>query len=138
MVKGGTKSNVIPGFCELTVDARWIPKHGSAFVERGPNFDRRVPARREDADAPTRGSSCSTRRYSLKIPKGHPAVKLAESLTGFKSGDRPVWTEAALYTKARHPIHSPGAPAAWSMAHVIDEFVEVGESEEGALQSTRR
>lgn len=34
VINGGTKSNVIPGSCELIVDSRWIPKHGTAFVER--------------------------------------------------------------------------------------------------------
>ncbi len=35
VIKGGTKSNVIPEQCELIVDSRWIPRHGTAFVERG-------------------------------------------------------------------------------------------------------
>jgi succinyl-diaminopimelate desuccinylase len=37
VVSGGTKSNVIPGSCELIVDTRWIPKHGTPFVEKGLN-----------------------------------------------------------------------------------------------------
>lgn len=35
VVHGGTKSNVTPDTCELIVDSRWIPKHGTAFVEKG-------------------------------------------------------------------------------------------------------
>ena len=32
MISGGTKSNVIPGACELTLDSRLIPAVGSKAV----------------------------------------------------------------------------------------------------------
>jgi succinyl-diaminopimelate desuccinylase len=125
MVKGGTKSNVIPGACELTVDARWIPKHGSAFVERGLNSIV-ASLKRRDGDFDARVEMLYE-THSLKIPKGHPAVKLAESLTGFKSETAPYGTEAALYTKDGIPSIVLG-PGSLKQAHVIDEFVEVGEA----------
>jgi succinyl-diaminopimelate desuccinylase len=125
MVEGGTKSNVIPGACELTVDARWIPEHGTAFVKRGltsivaslkekdVNFDARVDLLYDT--------------YSLKLPSDHQAVKLAETLTGRKSETAPYGTEAGLYTKHGIPSIVLG-PGNLEQAHVVDEFVELGEA----------
>jgi acetylornithine deacetylase ArgE len=125
MVRGGTKSNVIPGSCELIVDTRWIPKHGTAFVEKGlksmiaslrrrdPSLDARVELL---YDSP-----------SLKLPPTHPAVKLAESLSGKKSDVAPYGTEASLYTMHGIPSVVLG-PGNLKQAHIVDEFVEVAEA----------
>jgi succinyl-diaminopimelate desuccinylase len=125
MVNGGTKSNVIPGSCQLIVDTRWIPEHGTAFVERGlnsmvaslqkrdPSLDARVELL---YDSP-----------SLKLPAGHPAVKLAESLSGARSEVAPYGTEASLYTDHGIPSLVLG-PGSLKQAHTVDEFVEVSEA----------
>jgi acetylornithine deacetylase ArgE len=125
VVSGGTKSNVIPGSCELIVDTRWIPKHGTPFVEKGlnsmiaslkkkdPSLDARVELMYESP--------------SLKLPRGHPAVKLAESLTGTTSEVAPYGTEASLYTQHGIPSVVLG-PGSLKQAHIVDEFVEVAEA----------
>ena len=125
VVSGGTKSNVIPGSCELIVDARWIPEHGTPFVEKGlnsmvaslkkkdPSFDARVELM---YDSP-----------SLKLPRSHPAVRLAESLTGKTSEVAPYGTEASLYTQHGIPSVVLG-PGSLKQAHIVDEFVEVAEA----------
>jgi acetylornithine deacetylase ArgE len=125
IVRGGTKSNVIPGSCELIVDSRWIPKHGTAFVERGlksvvaslkrndPDLDARVELM---YDSP-----------SLKLPPTHPAVRLAELVSGLKSEVAPYGTEASLY--ARHGIPSVVlGPGSLKHIHIVDEFVEVAQA----------
>ena len=125
MVRGGTKSNVIPDSCELIVDTRWVPKHGTAFVEKGLNSMVASLKRKDPAlDARVELLYDSP---SLKLPQSHPAVRLAESISGFKSEVAPYGTEAALY--AQHGIPSVVlGPGSLKQAHIIDEFVEVAEA----------
>jgi len=125
VIRGGTKSNVIPDSCELIVDSRWIPEHGTAFVENGlksmiallkksdPSLDARVELMYDT--------------YSLKLPQGHPAVKLAESISGSKSEVAPYGTEAALYTTHGIPSMALG-PGNVKQAHIVDEFVAVAQA----------
>jgi acetylornithine deacetylase ArgE len=125
MVKGGTKSNVIPGSCELTVDTRWIPKHGTAYVERGLNSIV-ASLKRKDKDFHARVELLYD-TYSLKLPPSNPAVRLAESLSGFKSEVALYGTEASLYTKSGIPCIVLG-PGSVKQAHVVDEFVELSDA----------
>jgi acetylornithine deacetylase ArgE len=125
VVTGGTKSNVIPDSCELIVDSRWTPKHGTAFVEDGlnsivaslkrkdPTLDARVELM---YDVP-----------SLKLPPGHQAVRLAESITGLKSEVAPYGTEAALYTEHGIPSIVLG-PGNLKHVHIVDEYVEMAQA----------
>jgi acetylornithine deacetylase len=134
VVKGGTKSNVIPDFCELIVDSRWVPKHGTAFVERGLNSTISSLKRKDPAlDARVELLYDSP---SLKLPRGHPGVRLAESLSGFKSEVAPYGTEAALYAKHGIPSIVLG-PGSIEHAHVIDEFVELSEAKRALSIYTR-
>jgi len=134
VVKGGTKSNVIPDSCELIVDTRWVPKHGTAFVEKGlkstiASLKRRDPAM--DARVELMYDS-----PSLKLPQSHPAVRLAESISGFKSEVAPYGTEAALYAEHGVPSLVLG-PGNLKQAHVVDEFVELGEARKALSIYTR-
>jgi acetylornithine deacetylase ArgE len=125
VVRGGTKSNVIPDSCELIVDARWVPKHGTAFVEKGLNSII-ASLRRKDPTLDARVELLYD-SPSLKLPQDHPAVKLAESISGFKSEVAPYCTEAALYAKHGIPSIVLG-PGSLKQAHIIDEFVELREA----------
>jgi acetylornithine deacetylase ArgE len=125
MVRGGTKSNVIPGSCELIVDTRWIPKHGTAFVEKGLN-SMIASLRRKDPSLDARVELLYD-SPSLKLPQTHPAVRLAESLSGKKSEVAPYGTEASLYTEHGIPSVVLG-PGSLKQAHIVDEFVEVAEA----------
>jgi len=125
VIRGGTKSNVIPDSCELIVDTRWVPKHGTAFVERGLNSVIASLKRNDPSlDAKVELMYDSP---ALKLPQGHPAVKLAESISGLKSEAAPYGTEAALYAEHGIPSLVLG-PGSLKQAHVIDEFVELSEA----------
>lgn len=64
---------------------------------------------------------------SLKLPSSHPAVKLAESISGQKSEVAPYGTEASLY--AMHGIPSVVlGPGDLKDIHIIDEFVELAQA----------
>lgn len=122
VVAGGTKSNVIPGSCELTVDSRWIPEHGTGFVRRG----------LRSAAAAARGGGLRAdvellyETPSLKLPSGHPLVTLAEEATGRASEVAAYGTEASLYTGSGIPSVVIG-PGNVSQAHVVDEHVPVAQ-----------
>jgi acetylornithine deacetylase ArgE len=125
VVKGGTKSNVIPDSCELIVDTRWVPAHGTAFVEKGLNSTIALLKRKDPTlDARVELMYDSP---SLKLPRSHPAVRLAESVSGFKSEVAPYGTEAALYTQHGIPSIVLG-PGSLKQAHIVDEFVELSEA----------
>jgi succinyl-diaminopimelate desuccinylase len=122
MITGGTKSNVIPESCELIVDARWLPRHGTAFVERGlKSIISSLKRRDTEFDARV---ELLYDTLSLSVRRDHPAVRLAESLSGFKSELAPYGTEAALYTSRGIPSIVLG-PGNLKQAHVVDEYVEL-------------
>jgi len=125
VVKGGTKSNVIPDSCELIVDTRWAPRHGTVFVEKGLNSIL-ASLKRKDPTLDARVELMYD-SPSLKLPPGHPAVKLAESISGFKSEVAPYGTEAALFAEHGIPSIVLG-PGNLKQAHVVDEFIEIGEA----------
>jgi acetylornithine deacetylase ArgE len=134
VVSGGTKSNVIPGSCELIVDSRWIPQHGTAFVEKGLN-SMIASLKRKDPSLEARVEMMYD-IPSLKLPRGHPAVKLAESLSGKKSEVAPYGTEASLYTMHGIPSVVLG-PGNLKQAHIVDEFVEVAEAKKALSMYTK-
>lgn len=125
MISGGTKSNVIPGTCELTVDSRWIPRHGTAFVSKGLES---IVASLKKRDADFHASvDLLYDTYSLKLPPDHPAVELAESLSGSRAETAPYGTEASLYTKHGIPSVVLG-PGSLRQAHIVDEYVDLKEA----------
>jgi acetylornithine deacetylase ArgE len=124
VISGGTKSNVIPGRCELIVDSRWIPKHGTAFVERG--LKSMVASLRKGDPTVRAKVELMYDSPSLKLPKDHPLVRLAESASGWRSEVMPYGTEAALYAQHGLPSLVLG-PGRLTQAHVVDEYVSVAE-----------
>jgi acetylornithine deacetylase ArgE len=125
VIMGGTKSNVIPDTCELIVDSRWVPEHGTAFVENGLNSMISSLRRKDPAlDARVELMYDSP---SLKLPRSHPAVRLAESMSGLESKVAPYGTEAALYAKHGIPSIVLG-PGDLKQAHIVDEFAKVSEA----------
>ncbi len=125
VISGGTKSNVIPGSCELIVDARWIPKHGTAYMQRGLNAVLASLKKTDpDLDAKVELMYDSP---SLKLPRDHPFVRLAEDASGHGSEVAPYGTEAALHAQHGTPSIVLG-PGSLKQAHVVDEYVEVSEA----------
>jgi len=134
VVRGGTKSNVIPDWCELIVDSRWVPKHGTAFVKKGLNSTI-AALKRKDPSLDARVDLMYD-SPSLKLPRSHPAVRLAESLSGLESEVAPYGTEAALYAEHGIPSLVLG-PGSLKQAHTVDEFVELGEARKALSIYTR-
>ena len=126
MINGGSKSNVIPGSCALTLDSRVIPAVGAKAVLDGLNSviddlgskDKKFKARLEvlyTADA-------------LSVPRDAEVVKLAESLTGSRAATAPYGTEAPIYCKLGIPTVVLG-PGSVKQAHIVDEYAPVEQVE---------
>ncbi len=122
VISGGTKSNVIPEACELTIDSRVIPAVGSKAVVDGLNSvihnlgrrDRKFKARVEVLyETP-----------ALSVSKESEVVKLTESLTGSGSVVAPYCTEAPVYTDLGTPTVVLG-PGSVKQAHIRDEYAPI-------------
>jgi len=124
VIKGGTKSNVIPGSCELIVDSRWIPAHGTAYVQRA--LDSLVATLKRDDPSLEADVELMYDSPALKLPRDHFAVKLAESVSGARSEVAPYGTEAALYSLHGTPSLVLG-PGSLNQAHIVDEYVDLSE-----------
>jgi acetylornithine deacetylase/succinyl-diaminopimelate desuccinylase-like protein len=122
MVQGGSKSNVIPAACELTIDSRLTPGVSSERVIEG-------------LDAVIQGLSMRVTGFKAKVrvlyetpallvPKEAEVVGLAESLTGTVSGVAPYGTEAPLYCRIGIPTVVLG-PGSVRQAHTVNEFAPV-------------
>jgi len=120
VIAGGAKSNVIPGSCEVTLDCRLIPAHGSKALldglrsiigtlgERDENFRARIEV--------------LYLTPPLSVPKSSEFLKLCESLTGSPSSVAPYGTEASVYAQQGIPSVVLG-PGSVKQAHIIDEYV---------------
>ncbi|MDA4136320.1 MAG: M20 family metallopeptidase [Thaumarchaeota archaeon] len=120
VISGGTKSNVIPDSCELTIDARTIPGvEGRTILEGlaavGESLQKRDKSFSADIEVLYETSA-------LSIPRKAEVVKLGESITGSESTIAPFGTEAPDYCKLGIPTVVLG-PGSVRQAHVLDEFV---------------
>ncbi len=120
VISGGSKSNVIPGRCELTLDGRLIPEHTSksvldrletiigALSQRHENFSARIEV--------------LYRTPPLVTARGDPFVKTCEALTKSTSTIALYGTEAGVYAENGIPSVVLG-PGNIKQAHIIDEFI---------------
>jgi len=124
IIAGGTKSNVTPGSCAVTLDCRLIPAHSSRTVlnglksiidtlgERDENFKAKI--------------EIMYRTPPLSVPRGSEFVRLCESLTGAPSTVAPYGTEASVYAQQGIPTVVLG-PGSVKQAHIVDEYVALKE-----------
>jgi len=124
VVAGGTKSNVIPGSCELTIDSRVVPALGTKSVLDALNsLIDELGSRHADFRARTETIYAGP---ALSVPPGAEVVKLAESLTGASSGVAAYCTEAPVYCELGTPTVVLG-PGSVRQAHTLDEYAPVRE-----------
>ncbi len=122
MIRGGTKSNVIPGACELTLDSRLIPAVGSKQVLEELNAIL-LALRRKDRTFKAK-VEVLYETPALSVPRDAEVVRLTESLTGSPSGVAPYGTEAPIYCSLGTPTVVLG-PGSVRQAHTADEYAPV-------------
>lgn len=121
-ISGGVASNVIPDECVVTINYRFAPDRSEADAERFlRKFFDGFPLRITDsAPGALPGLTRPAAQEFIAKIGGEPAPKFG-------------WTDVARFTALNVPAvnFGPGNP---SLAHTVDEFVEVELIERGARQ----
>jgi len=120
VIEGGTKSNVIPASCTLTLDIRTVPGITRRTVLEGLNaIVQSIHKKDRDFKADLQVLYDT---LPLAVPATDKVVKLAEEITGTPSTIVLYGTEAPEYCKLGVPTVVLG-PGSIKEAHTYDEFV---------------
>ena len=116
-IRGGTKTNIVPDFCELEVDTRTIPGQDP----------------REIADALRKASPgleiSIWESMPLNTDPAHPLVQLLLK-NGSRLAGAPWFCDAAVFAEAGIPAVAAG-PGFIAKAHTNDEWIAIAELELG-------
>ena len=117
-IRGGSKVNIVPDFCEASVDIRIIPGMDPSFIvdllrQRVPNIE--IDLKRSEP---------------LHTDPSHPIISQLESL-GSKLVGAPWFCDAAVFASHGCPSVAIG-PGSIAQAHTADEFIRVADLEAGA------
>jgi len=117
-IKGGTKSNVVPDYCEAHVDIRSVPGFNvEGFLQR---WQQRHPACHLDF----------LLSPPLQTDPSHGFVNLLNEM-GAKSVVAPWFCDAASFAEKGMPAVALG-PGHISQAHTVDEWISIEDLEAGA------
>ena len=116
-IRGGTKTNIVPDFCEVEVDTRTIPGQDP----------REIASKLEKASP---GLSMSVwQSEPLDTDPSHPLIQLLLK-NGSKLVGAPWFCDAAVFAQAGIPAVAAG-PGSILQAHTNDEWISVAELEKG-------
>ena len=116
-IRGGTKTNIVPDFCELEVDARTIP--GQEVGEIAAMLEKASPG----------VEMAVWESAALDTDPGHPLIQLLLR-NGSRLAGAPWFCDAAVFAEAGIPAVAAG-PGSIAQAHTNDEWMEVEELERG-------
>jgi acetylornithine deacetylase/succinyl-diaminopimelate desuccinylase-like protein len=117
VVRGGTKTNIVPDFCELEIDTRTIPgQDPREIIEllRGAARDVEVSV---------------WESMPLNTDPGHPLVQLLLR-NGSELAGAPWFCDAAVFAEAGIPAVAAG-PGSIAQAHTKDEWISLDDLEKG-------
>jgi len=116
-IRGGSKSNIVPDFCEMSVDMRTIP--GQSLE---PVFER--------LRAACPGLEIATWQAApMMIPSSHPMIAALERC-GARCVSAPWFCDAANFAERGIPAVALG-PGSIEQAHTRDEYLAVADLEAG-------
>jgi acetylornithine deacetylase/succinyl-diaminopimelate desuccinylase-like protein len=116
-ISGGSKVNIVPDFCECSVDMRLVPGVDTAFVSQ--ILQARVPSLEISLH----------RSEPLWTDPSHPIIQILGSL-GSRPVGAPWFCDAAVFSAKGCPAIAIG-PGSIDQAHTADEFIEVEELRRG-------
>jgi acetylornithine deacetylase/succinyl-diaminopimelate desuccinylase-like protein len=120
-IKGGSKTNVVPDFCQATLDLRTVPGQDAAFKEElFERFRRACP----DLEIQLYQS------FPLHTSLDHPLLDKLQMLGSLPAG-APWFCDAAVFAQKGSPAIAMG-PGSIAQAHTKDEWIETAELERGA------
>ena len=118
-ISGGSKTNIVPDFCEASVDIRTIPAQDSQrLVDE-------IKARLVGVEITFRQS------LPLFTDPAHPLIKALEKAGGKPAG-APWFCDAAVLAAAGIPSVAAG-PGSIAQAHTKDEWISVDDLERGVV-----
>ena len=127
VIAGGTKSNVIPESCTITLDARVVPGIDRRTILDG-LVDVAEATQKRDKDF-SADIEILYETYPLSLGPKDQVVAIAERITGTPSTIALYATEASDYQKLGVPTVVLG-PGSIRQAHIYDEYVEVEQLEQ--------
>jgi len=116
-IRGGTKINIVPDFCELEVDTRTIPGQDPREIAR----------MLKEACAGVEVSVWESE--ALDTDPGHPLIQMLVK-NGSRLTGAPWFCDAAVFAGAGIPAVAAG-PGSIAQAHTNDEWISVAELEAG-------
>jgi len=120
-IRGGTKTNIIPDFCEASVDMRFVPGHYQPEIIQG--FRQRLARVCPDVEI------AATPSPPLYTDPAHPLiVKLGEC--GAKPVGAPWFCDACFFAERGMPAVALG-PGSICQAHTKDEYIAVEDLQRG-------
>jgi acetylornithine deacetylase/succinyl-diaminopimelate desuccinylase-like protein len=121
-VNGGSKINIVPEYCEATVDIRTVPSQNT------PEFVDRLTERLRVACADVEVSA----GYAppLLTDPSHPIIGLLQNL-GARCVGAPWLCDATVFARDGTPAIALG-PGSIAQAHTKDEWIRVADLEKGA------
>jgi acetylornithine deacetylase/succinyl-diaminopimelate desuccinylase-like protein len=120
-IRGGTKTNIIPDFCEASVDMRFVPAHYQ------PEIVQRFRQRLEQVCYDVEVSAVPA--PPLYTDPAHPLIrKLVEC--GSKPAGAPWFCDACFFAERGMPAVALG-PGSIRQAHTKDEHIAVADLEKG-------
>lgn len=120
-IHGGTKTNIIPDFCEATVDMRFVPAHYQPGVMD--RYCERVRKVCSDIEV------SAVAAPPLYTDPTHPLIaKLGEC--GAKPVGAPWFCDACFFSERGMPAIALG-PGSIAQAHTKDEYIAVADLEAG-------
>ncbi len=121
-IRGGSKTNIVPDRCEVTVDIRTLPEQNT--LDFLPHLQRRLLGVCADMEIEV-GTS-----QPLYTDPVHPLI-LGLTRLGARCVGAPWFCDAAVFAAAGTPAIALG-PGSIAQAHTEDEWIEVAELERGA------
>ncbi len=120
-IRGGSKTNVVPDFCQATLDIRTVPGQGSAFERE---LFERLHSVCPELEIQVH------RSHPLLTPLDHPLLDTLQSLGALPAG-APWFCDAAVFAQHGSPAIAMG-PGSIAQAHTCDEWISVEDLEKGA------
>jgi acetylornithine deacetylase/succinyl-diaminopimelate desuccinylase family protein len=117
-IRGGTKINIVPDFCEIEVDRRLIPTETTALAVK--QIKSLLKKLKLKADI-----ELGVNRLPMQIAKDFELIKILNKITKLKTIGETGYTEVELYYRdAGVPCLTVG-PGLEIQAHVTDEYIPI-------------
>jgi acetylornithine deacetylase/succinyl-diaminopimelate desuccinylase family protein len=117
-IKGGTKVNVVPDYCEIEVDRRLIPTETPSLAVSQIRYLLKKLKIKADIEV-------GVNRLPMQINKDFELIKILNKISKFKTIGESGYTEIELYYRdAGVPCITFG-PGISNQAHVADEYIPI-------------